>query len=800
MTSCSGASEDTVSGAGAKPRGRWIPAAALVVLVAFFFAPGLFFGRVPVFRDLLVLVIPMRIFARDAIRNGEIPLWNPNLFFGSPFLANYQSAVLYPPSALLYGVPFPESLSLFLASHLLIAGIGMKLFLERELQMMPVQAMFGAVVFVFGGFLVSLIPLTNHLEVASWIPWILLAASRLSSRWRWRRFAFLTLLFALQLLAGAPEAVLLTLVLLGADGGRRARRDGTSWRGAAWSCAAFSLAMGLCAAQLLPTAEYAFETDRASGLPFSAVATESLRFRSFLQLIFPHTFSAGAADFVPEGRIPLVWSLYVGIVPLALGAAGLIGRASFVWSVMLVLGVVLSLGDSTPLLSTLYDIAPRMIGSFRYPAKFFLLAHFALAVLAAHGLGRLVRERAVRRVTAVLLAAIAGVTLIVAILGSVAPRTVLQAMGYATSGLPGAACELLFATVRSTAVRGGALSLAALGALWLWHADAIATRWFTGLIVLITAVDLLAIHHPMLVFTDWQTLNESVDLHRLGIANGERIFHYCTGPGCSSDGGSAIGPWTATLRPLESVEVKARSVWAALVPDAPFVYGLGAVAGFDGWSLRAKESFYRTLASVPRDQGVHLLSALAVDRLIGAKPLDDPGLRLVSHRDAADDMEFWQYQVVAPAPRMYLAERVLFAPEAESALTRVARPDFRAGRDAVLPGSMEAPPQKVGAGEIEARLVTSTLVRARVSLADAGVLVVSDTWYPGWAAIVDGKPVEITHTNGVVRGVRVPAGRHLVEMRYRPFSFRLGVGVSLTAVALLGVASCAAILRRGFGP
>jgi hypothetical protein len=69
----------------------------------------------------------------------------------------------------------------------------------------------------------------------------------------------------------------------------------------------------------------------------------------------------------------------------------------------------------------------------------------------------------------------------------------------------------------------------------------------------------------------------------------------------------------------------------------------------------------------------------------------------------------------------------------------------------------------------------------------AGMLVLSDTWYPGWHATVDGHDAKVERVDQMLRGVRVGPGAHTVEMTYRPLSFRIGLIVSLlTALALGG--------------
>jgi uncharacterized membrane protein YfhO len=66
-----------------------------------------------------------------------------------------------------------------------------------------------------------------------------------------------------------------------------------------------------------------------------------------------------------------------------------------------------------------------------------------------------------------------------------------------------------------------------------------------------------------------------------------------------------------------------------------------------------------------------------------------------------------------------------------------------------------------------------------VAAAADAFLIVSDLYYPGWQASVDGKPARILRANHVMRAVHVPAGEHRIEFAYRPGSFRVGIAMSL---------------------
>ena len=64
---------------------------------------------------------------------------------------------------------------------------------------------------------------------------------------------------------------------------------------------------------------------------------------------------------------------------------------------------------------------------------------------------------------------------------------------------------------------------------------------------------------------------------------------------------------------------------------------------------------------------------------------------------------------------------------------------------------------------------------------DPAILVLTDVHFPGWEATLDGAPVGLLRANTSFRGVVVTAGEHEIEMRYRPATFRWGVGLALAA-------------------
>ncbi|MET0152282.1 MAG: hypothetical protein ABW298_06710, partial [Candidatus Binatia bacterium] len=261
---------------------------ALVVATSVTFSSLLSPRNIPTYRDLLFFTWPLKHFLHERLLQGEIPLWNPLLLMGTPYLANLQSGVFYPPSLLLL-LPLPLGFNLFLFAHYLIALSGAWVWL-RARGMTGIPAATGAAVFTLGGYLVSLLNLTNHLQAAAWAPWVLFCWSRFATNSRASDFLWLVLALSVELLGGSPENLLLTLFAIVAWTVCASRR---TWRETARLFGYLTLAgmvtAALCAVQLLPTLEYLEQSSRAASLPFDHVAHYSFQPVSALQLLLPHS-------------------------------------------------------------------------------------------------------------------------------------------------------------------------------------------------------------------------------------------------------------------------------------------------------------------------------------------------------------------------------------------------------------------------------------------------------------------------------------------------------------------------------
>jgi hypothetical protein len=159
----------------------------------------------------------------------------------------------------------------------------------------------------------------------------------------------------------------------------------------------------------------------------------------------------------------------------------------------------------------------------------------------------------------------------------------------------------------------------------------------------------------------------------------------------------------------------------------------------------------------------------------------------------------WQYSVYAVPNRPWarFAARTVPAGGEDAALESVAAYEL-AGMDATVVEG--APPRGAAPGSVLSAQRGRDWLRIEAQADGPGLLVVADSFWPGWTATIDGQPAAVLRADYLVRGVPFPAGRHLLEMRYDPPEARLGLWLSgAGAIAALALPFLA-LRRKGNQP
>ena len=154
--------------------------------------------------DSVLQYLPWRHFTRESLHAGYLPLWNPHQFCGTPFVANYQSALFYPFNALFWLLPVVYAFGVSAILHLFLAGAFVYLYLRgRGVDRGP--ALLGGITFELSGFVVAWLELPTAVNVAVWLPLALLLYERSRAEGGALRGLPTTIPLAMMLLAGHPQ-------------------------------------------------------------------------------------------------------------------------------------------------------------------------------------------------------------------------------------------------------------------------------------------------------------------------------------------------------------------------------------------------------------------------------------------------------------------------------------------------------------------------------------------------------------------------------------------------------------------
>ncbi len=761
--------------------------ALLLALLVFASFPQVLLGlQTFVVRDFGFFAYPLAHFQRECFWRGEVPLWNPYNNCGVPFLAQWNTMPLYPGALIYLLLPLTWSLSFFCLLHLWFAGLG-AYFLARRWTGDNFAAAFAGVAFAFNGMTLNLLMWPSHIATFAWMPWVVLAVER---AWRegGQRIFIAALAGAMQMLAGGPETILFTWLVLAAlwvgellsARGRPARSsDGAEntcglTGGLANAAAAARMAVlrfplvvalvaMLAAAQLLPFLDLVAHSQRETGFADTRWSVPSSGWANFLvPMAFGHISNMGVFFQANQGWTS---SYYLGMATLVLVAVGICSvRQKRVWLLTAIAGcaLIFAFGEHTFIYRGLRQLIPQL-SFMTYPVKFLLLVTFLAPLLAAFALAR-------------------------SKIGEAGPD---RAPAKATQTWLGIGAALL------------ALLVAVL--IWSWRSPAVPdmasatlVNGLTRVVFLVASVGLLVASVRMTkpafqrvaplalllvvwldVLTHMPTQNPTVApwIYEPGLARVKLAMQPQPGPGESRAMLSAAAAREFTQfvsrKPEDNFIIKRLGYFA----NCNLLDGVPKVNGF--FSL------------YPRECGE--LNAV----LYGSTNLHASGLLdflAVSQMTAPGRSFEWMARtnfsplITAGQTPVFLddinAERLLF------------RPDFDGRKVVMLPPEAKSTITVTNPAVVRLKgwRFTAQRVDLEVEAASAALVVVAQTYFHCWRAYVDGGSVPLWRANYAFQAVEVPAGNHQVGLVYEDRAFRVGAWIS--ALAWLVCAAGCALCRR----
>ncbi|HXB69613.1 MAG TPA: YfhO family protein [Candidatus Acidoferrales bacterium] len=750
--------------------------------------------------DLATQVMPWYQEQARSWNAGTFPLWDPYLWAGQPVLGQAITGGAYPLNWLLFLLPLQSHTGAHTTADGVISMVALQWYfvvirfmaaafcywLCRDLGRSRVASLAGGLVFALGGFM-GTTGWPVMVNGAVWIPLVFLFLLRSVRGEKWDRPSGLVacqvtnrpsglvacqvtnrftnaalsgLFLGLAWLSGHHQIPMFTAVAVAATWlFFLFRQRPVDWRiaGAALTAAVFTGCTG--ALQILPAYEYGHQAKRWVGtpeplswnqtVPYYIHETYDLKPGNLLGVVFPNMH----AQFDP----------FIGVVALTLALIGIAccwrqGRVRLMTAVGLG-GLLYALGQHSVFQGLLYAVIPTF-DKARTPAVAVVIFEFGAAVLAAFGLDRLRGADA-------------------------APPGPTPPGPTPPSPTPPSPTQAIPAQPRwaAWAVLGfGAFVVA------LYQALTFANKMqfpgeegmvITGFLALLLAALLFAWMGGSLTRQQACTLLMLLLIMELG-NDYETVFADRTGKGRAS--------WLTQMRDNRDIAgfLKQQPGFArTTIAGNAFVPNWGAWHGVEMWGGYLAGVTSNLLSFEFHKPEARLLYGVAYT--IGAQPTPEAGDQVFRGQSGLN-----VYRNSAAFPRAWAVHKLVQARDAvEANMVMMGRPaEMR--NQAVLLGKGPAldPCHDRDFVDLLEHGADRLLIRANMSC--AGMVVLSDTYFPGWRARVDGKAAAIYEVNAAMRGVLVPAGLHTVTMRYRPASVIWG-----GLLTLLGILGAVALVVLG---
>jgi len=763
-------------------------AAVLGLLVVVFFHELVLSGKTFVSPDALAPAGFVRIGEQTLFKEHTYPLWNPFVFLGMPsFASGAYNPYIYPPDwplGLIQKVlPVLPDMT-WLLIYYFLAGL-FTFLLAREWGATPEGALLGAAAFVFAP---NLIAVGSHghgsqLVDSAYLPLMLWLTARWLRAGNVADLGWLALAGGFQMLRGHAQICFYTWLAAGLYVGvevvgaflhPRAAAAGLPTRlGRAIAVgAAMALAFGIAGVYNLPLQDYARWSIRGGGqgggVGMDYATAWSMGPWELPTVVIP--WAVGFGDQTYWGAMPFTNypNAFMGVIATLFAVIGVLegGRPRLYAGLLALVSIVISFGSHTPLYGFLYRHLP-LFNKFRVPVMIIVLFQLALALGAAWGWTRLLRERAAPRnpLTTRLLLALAvglGAMLLAGVAGQDAWRD-----GYVRSaiahreGFTREAALYAYQHYVGDLGRAALLGLLAAALAWLTRSGKVAVAAGSIAVLALVLMELWPVSSALMapVIGERQTVSQETGR--------DDVVDFL-------EHAAPVG--TFRIFPIDEMDSNR--------------YAGFAIASVGG-AHSAKTRLVQDYREFPGQRHPNWLALLNVRYVVTRQAVDSiPGLTRV-HLGSGRVFELPHW-----LPRAMVIGAYRVVSPARAILDSVARD----GHDPAAVTLLEKDPGLTLGPVAGARAAITRYglndVSVDVETPGAALLRLADLWYPDWAATVDGKPAEILKADYLLRAVAVPAGRHRVEFRFQSPAMRRGVVASLASL-LVTLALLAIGLVRG---
>ena len=675
---------------------------------------------------------------------GQFPLWDPYLWAGQPLLGQAQPGAAYPLNWLLFWIPLEgqriQMIALqwyFVIIHFMAAVFGYALC--RDLQRSVLASLTGGLIFSLACY-VGTTYWPQMLNGAIWAPLVLLFLIRAVEGRRPLASAALSgTCLGLAWLSGHHQSpMLITVAAAGTWLYFILRRVRPDWRVLGTAAVALVFMVATSALQLLPALEYGRLAKRWVG------AADALAWNQPVPYYVHHNYDLKAVNLfgIVFPGIRSSFDPYVGIVALSLALIAI----AVLWehprvrlfSALAIAGLVYALGHYSVFQGFLYSVVPGLEKA-RSPSAAVLLFGLGIAVLASFGVDSLSPSPASPWPRRVLLATLGFGVLTVLI---------FEAVLFANKLTYTADDRVLITALV-------AILMAAL--LFAWIRGNLTRRQAGSLLVLLLLLE-------------------------LGNNSG-----YSVADRADKDRTLWMDQMQANADIAEYLK-KQPGYYRADIAENAFAANWGAWHGVQMWGGGLASTTSNLMDFEFHTTQAKLLYGVA--HTLASKPTVDGQQEAFTGRSGLK-----VFRNPAVFPRAWAVHEIVPVPHRRAGNSLIMQRLEELRSKAFIVGTPPRLDSCGGADHVVLARHDEAGVAIRADMACAGLVVLSDTFFPGWRAYIDGAPARIYEVNGAMRGVVVPQGRHLITMRYRPLSVFAGAALSL--LGIIGAALITVVHRSG---
>lgn len=769
----------------------------VLILLLFLAIFHKFINHTVIYRDSFKLYAPYKFLIAQALKSGTLYLWNPWQFFGMPFVADIVTGWLYPLNIVYLILPFGPAHNLFIFIHYPLAAIFMDKFLrvcglDRDTSIMA------ALAFPLCGYMTSQHANMIFLIGPAWAPLAFYFAIKSLTAANRPAAIGAGAVLAIQIFAGEPQSAAITGSIIGIiylsaafDPARRTR--------ALMSLATtLFFSFVLSAIQIFPTYEMLKFSIRNSGLSIENSAQASFHPACLIELIWKTPFGdiwprlSFWGFFTLDSAMKTPWSIsnYVGFPICIMSVIGLI-FSKRKWKDWITAGamlfLLLAMGRRTPVFGIFYHFFP-FFDKFRYPSKY--IVWFTGFVIVGAALGaQQIKTWCSEKPRLVIKGALA-ISFIAAVftisLLSIWP-SILQYVGNMKPGSN--AYNAAMTHIRLSAVQGAAITLIAAvifisiakGKLSFEKGLRILTAFFIIDWYYASVADMPA--GPSDIFDFRPIAAEVMSPQRRPELGKYRIFRENME---FKDTNPSLKSFTRFER---------QSIWdrSTLSRNFDTMEGFEDMVGYNASQLYEGLDMLADIS--PANLDVYNIKYII--SIYGRPPLDGVKNKVIFSSPLSNISIL---ELENTFPRFYWAPNAVFAKTDSEAKRLIDSTDMR--KKVIISTNEKIDESPAATGEfilpVKVDLYEPDNIEIETDFPKDGWLVLSDRYYPGWLAYIDGKPANIYKANVFVRSVRVNSGKHLIVFKYRPILFYVGGAISVFMWFVLMIYLC--VYYLGFSP